>query len=143
MDFNDGFKREKNNSNKARKVAWAFLMLAILFEVCGVAMLNAVPLWLSPISVDGTLNIGNISVKITVVAKIALLFMVGISYYCMSLALRQITLGVAYSVWEIVGMIGILLISFIFFPPHLTIKEYAGIAIGFIGIICVIFGEEH
>ena len=61
----------------------------------------------------------------------------------MSLALRTIALGVAYSTWEIVGLIGILLISFFFFDPQLTTQQYIGIVCGFVGIICVILGEEH
>lgn len=131
------------NYSKKRKIAWAFLMLAILLEVCGVAMLNAIPLWLSPFSVDGIVEVGALNISSAMIAKGVLLCMIAASYYCMSLALRKIALGVAYSVWEIVGMIGILLISFLFFQPQLTIKEYAGIAIGFIGITCVIIGEEH
>lgn len=136
------FHNIKQDSNmRARKSAWIFLMLAILFEVCGVAMLNAIPLWLNPFSNDGVINIGTLDISPTMIAKVVLLCLIALSYYCMSLALRKIALGVAYCVWEIVGMISILLISFLFFPPQLTIKEYAGIVIGCIGIICVIVGE--
>lgn len=131
------------NYSQTRKGAWAFLVIAILLEVCGVAMLNAIPLWLNPISSDGMVSIGTLDISSTTIAKAVLLCMIAASYYCMSIALRKIALGVAYSVWEIVGMIGILLVSFLFFPPQLTIKEYAGIVIGFIGITFVIIGEEH
>ena len=87
-------------------------------------------------------DIASVEVAPPMIAKAVMLSMIAASYYCMSLALRKIALGVAYSVWEIVGMIGILFISFLFFPPNLTLKEYIGIAVGFVGIICVILGEE-
>ncbi len=129
---------------KASRVKeWFFLILAIVLEVSGVAMLNAIPLWLNPFCEDGFLIIMGFSVEPKYISKMVLLVMIIASYYSMSFALRKIALGVAYSVWEIVGMIGILLISFLFFPPDLTIQQYIGIAVGCIGIICVILGEEH
>lgn len=135
--------KDSVNSGQTRTLAWTFLIIAILLEVGGVAMLNAIPLWLEPFSSDGVVDIASMEVAPPMIAKAVMLSMIAASYYCMSLALRKIALGVAYSVWEIVGMIGILFISFLFFPPNLTIKEYIGIAVGFVGIICVILGEEH
>lgn len=135
--------QDSKDNSQTRRTSWAFLMCAILLEVCGVAMLQAIPLWLEPFSNEGIVSIGNIDFSSAMLAKLVLLCMIAASYYCMSLALRKIALGVAYSVWEIVGMIGILFVSFLFFSPHLTIKEYTGIIIGFIGITCVIMGEEH
>ena len=61
----------------------------------------------------------------------------------MSLTLRQIAVGVAYATWEIVGGIGVLLVSFVFFEPQLSTAQYFGIALGFGGIVCIILGEEH
>ncbi|MCI7410642.1 DMT family transporter [Helicobacter bilis] len=134
---------KETNAGQTRTLAWTFLIIAILLEVGGVAMLNAIPLWLEPFSSDGVVDIASVEVAPPMIAKAVMLSMIAASYYCMSLALRKIALGVAYSVWEIVGMIGILFISFLFSPPNLTIKEYIGIAVGFVGIICVILGEEH
>lgn len=130
------------NTTQTRKLSWMFLIIAILLEVGGVAMLSAIPLWFEAFNSKGV-AIDFIEIAPHLIAKAIMLIMIATSYYCMSLALRRIALGVAYSVWEIVGMIGILLISFLFFPPNLTLKEYVGIAVGFIGIICVILGEEH
>ncbi len=128
---------------QTRKIAWFFLIVAILLEIGGLTVLKAIPLWLEPFGSDGFVQIAMLKITPAVIAKGILLCMIALSYYCMSLALRKIALGVAYSVWEIVGMIGILFVSFFFFPPELTLKEYLGITLGFIGITCVIMGEEH
>ncbi|WP_394959046.1 DMT family transporter [uncultured Helicobacter sp.] len=106
-----------------RVFAWMFLITAIILEVAGVSMLKAID---DPI-----------------VSKIVMLVFINISYVFMALALLNIALGVAYSVWEIVGLVGILLINFIFFKPDLEMYQYIGIGIGFVGIICVILGEKH
>ena len=109
----------KKNS---RLVAWAFLLVAIVLEVCSASMLeysqNA--LW----------------------GKFAVLVLISFSYFFMSLTLRQIPLGVAYAVWEVVGLIGVLLVSFVLFDIKLNFQQYLGIALGFAGVLCVSFGEK-
>ena len=127
----------------ARRNAWIFLMFAITLEVLGVSMLEGIPAILGKYTDKDYLSIFGYDISFSIIAKINMLFMITISYYCMSLALRNIALGVAYSTWEIVGLIGVLLISFLFFEPSLTLQQYIGIAVGFVGIVCVILGEEH
>ncbi|MWV62502.1 SMR drug efflux transporter [Helicobacter saguini] len=122
--------------------AWVFLIIAILLEVSAVGLLQGIPKILESFDVY-SISLFTLSISNATLAKINLLFMIALSYYCMSLALREIALGVAYSIWEIVGLIGILFISFVFFTPNLTLQQYIGIAVGFIGVICVILGEEH
>lgn len=130
------------DSNKKRIFAWIFLIIAILLEVSAVGLLQGIPKILESRGIFG-ISFGSTMLTNALLAKINLLVMICISYYCMSLALREIALGVAYSIWEIVGLIGILLISFIFFTPNLSLKQYLGIILGFVGVICVILGEEH
>ncbi len=109
-----------------RTWAWAMLILAIALEICGLSILKALD------------NAGQ-----GALGKVALVVLMNISYFLMSLTLRQIAVGVAYATWEIVGGIGVLLVSFVFFDPHLSTAQYFGIALGFSGIICIILGEEH
>ncbi|WP_346435139.1 SMR family transporter [Helicobacter sp. 10-6591] len=111
------------NLDKSRLLAWISLLVAICFEVSGVSILKIIsnPLY----------------------AKLSMIFFVNLSYIFMALALRDIALGVAYSVWEIVGLLGVLGISFLFFTPHLSTQQYLGILIGFVGVICIVAGEEH
>lgn len=112
--------------NKSRFLAWVALILAIALEICGLSLLK----------VFETLGNG-------IIGKILLVIFMAVSYFLMSLTLREIAVGVAYATWEILGGIGVLLISFVFFSPHLSTEQYFGIAFGFIGIICIILGEKH
>ena len=106
-----------------RAFAWGFLIAAIVLEVSGVSRLKVI--------------------QDPLLSKIAMLAFLNVSSVLMALALLNIALGVAYSVWEIVGLVGILLINFVFFNPELEMYQYIGIGIGFVGIICVILGEKH
>lgn len=102
------------------------LIAAIALEICGLSILKALD------------NAGQ-----GAIGKVALVILMNLSYFLMSLTLRQIAVGVAYATWEIVGGIGVLLVSFVFFEPHLSTAQYFGIALGFSGIVCIILGEEH
>ena len=102
------------------------LMSAIALEICGLSILKALD-----------------SAGHGALGKVALIVLMNLSYFLMSLTLRQIAVGVAYATWEIVGGIGVLLVSFVFFDPHLSTAQYVGIALGFGGIVCIILGEEH
>lgn len=107
-----------------RPSAWLMLFGAIGLEICGLSLLKV-------FEGNGTLG------------KALLIVLMNLSYFLMSLTLRQIAVGVAYATWEIVGGIGVLLVSFVFFDPILSTQQYFGIVIGFAGIICIILGEEH
>lgn len=108
----------------SRLNAWIMLLAAIALEICGLSLLKV-------FNENPTL------------AKVMLIVLMNLSYFLMSLTLRQIAVGVAYATWEIVGGIGVLLVSFVFFDPVLSTQQYFGIVIGFAGIICIILGEEH
>lgn len=114
------------NARFIRAGAWAMLIAAIALEICGLSILKALD------------NAGQ-----GAIGKVALVILMNLSYFLMSLTLRQIAVGVAYATWEIVGGIGVLLVSFVFFEPHLSTAQYFGIALGFSGIVCIILGEEH
>ena len=104
--------------------AWAMLMAAISLEILGLSLLEVFK-------------------ERPIFSKIILVLLMNVSYFLMSLTLRQISVGVAYATWEIVGGIGILLVSFVFFAPNLSTSQYLGIIVGFTGIVCIILGEEH
>ncbi|MGX2971370.1 DMT family transporter [Helicobacter sp. T3_23-1059] len=108
----------------SRTNAWIMLFAAIGLEICGLSLLKVFEA--NPI-----------------LGKVILIALMNLSYFLMSLTLRQIAVGVAYATWEIIGGIGVLLVSFVFFDPVLTTEQYFGIVIGFVGIICIILGEEH
>ncbi|TQR57744.1 DMT family transporter [Campylobacter troglodytis] len=107
-----------------RLKAWLMLMAAIALEILGLSLLEVFK-------------------DRPILSKLLLILLINLSYFLMSLTLRQIAVGVAYATWEIVGGIGVLLVSLIFFAPTLSTAQYLGIIIGFTGIVCIILGEDH
>ena len=108
----------------SRPSAWIMLCLAIALEILGLSLLQVFE-------------------ERPTLSKVILLAFMNASYFLMSLALRQISVGVAYAAWEIIGGIGVLFVSFIFFDPILSTQQYFGVVLGFIGIVCIILGEKH
>lgn len=104
-------------------LAWCFLILAILSEVLGTAFLKLDKAW-------GTLG-----------ALSAMSVFIGISYVFMGLAIKKIQIGIAYAIWELLGTLCILAMSFFIFDESLSSTQIIGIILAFIGIICINFGE--
>ncbi|PZT47542.1 QacE family quaternary ammonium compound efflux SMR transporter [Helicobacter valdiviensis] len=106
--------------------AWFFLILAIVCEVFGVSVVNYA-------------QVGGSKILVYCI----LFFMIGIAYYFMSLSIRKISVGVAYAIWEIVGLSLITIIALFVFDTELKTQEYIGLALAIIGIVLVNLGEEH
>ncbi|CAM2844945.1 DMT family transporter [Helicobacter burdigaliensis] len=106
--------------------AWIFLILAIFCEVFGVSVVNYAQEGGNKIIIYGIL-----------------FAMIGIAYYFMSLSIRKISVGVAYAIWEIVGLSLITIIALFVFKAELKMQEYIGLALAIIGIVLVNLGEEH
>lgn len=111
-------------TKNSRIRSWIMLCLAIALEIAGLSLLQVFE-------------------ESPVLSKVILVCFMNASYFLMSLALRQISVGVAYAAWEIIGGIGVLFVSFIFFNPILSTQQYFGVVLGFIGIVCIIIGEKH
>lgn len=94
---------------------WLFLFIAILFEVTGTTALKA--------SGNFTVLIPSI---ITVISYC-------ISFYCLSLSLLVIPVGIAYAIWSGFGIVIITLIGYYFFNQSIDIP-------GLIGIIMILTG---
>lgn len=122
MSFNNSVNAARGES---RLFSWWMLLTAIFLEILALSVLQV------------------LQESHPILGAVILLALMNLSYFCMSLCLKQIAVGVAYATWEIVGGIGVLLISFIFFHPQLSQTQLAGIFLGFAGIICVILGEKH
>ncbi|WP_163333695.1 SMR family transporter [Enterobacter bugandensis] len=108
-----------------RVVSWAFLMLAIIAEVVGTSFMTSA-------ARDGGYA-----------GYMLMALFLAISYYFLALSIRTIGVGVAYAIWEGVGLLLLTIIGVYFFNDILTSKELMGIIIAVIGIICVTLGEEH
>ncbi|EAH7514229.1 multidrug efflux SMR transporter [Campylobacter coli] len=101
-------------------IAWFFLISAIVFEVLGTSFLKMDNL---------------------ILAYGFMAIFIAFSYFFMGKAIKKIQVGIAYAVWELLGIILILLVSFILFKESLTSTQMLGIALSIIGIILINIGE--
>jgi small multidrug resistance pump len=97
--------------------AWAYLSLAILAEVIATSALKASSgfsqLWPSIIVVTGY----------------------GIAFYCLSLALRSVPLGIAYAIWSGAGTALIALIGVVLYKQKLDAAAICGIGLIVAGVL--------
>ncbi len=101
-------------------IAWFFLIIAIVFEVLGTSFLK---------------------IENKFLAYFFMAIFIAFSYFFMAKAIQKIQIGIAYAVWELLGIILILLVSFIFFKENLTLTQILGIILSIIGIIMINIGE--
>ena len=105
---------------------WAYLGLAIIFEVCGTTFMK--------------LSEGMTKMKFS---AIMLVFYI-LSLSSLSLALKKIDVGVAYAVWSGIGIALITIVGTIFFKETLTIPKIIFIAFILVGAVGLnLFGTSH
>ncbi|MDF7673177.1 multidrug efflux SMR transporter [Acetobacteraceae bacterium ESL0709] len=97
--------------------AWLYLFSAILLEVGATTLLN--------------LSEGFRRLLPTVGA----LALYTAAFFCLSRALRDIPLGIAYAVWCGFGIVCIVAIGLVMFRQHLSLMAYCGIAFIIIGTV--------
>ncbi|GAB6264422.1 SMR family transporter [Photobacterium sp. CCB-ST2H9] len=106
-------------------IARIFLLLAITSEVAGTSTMTFIgqqhSLW----------GYGVMYLLITV------------SYYFLSLAAKKIAIGVAYAVWEGLGIALITLASLLLFDADLNPQELLGLGLAVVGIVMVTLGEQQ
>lgn len=106
------------------KKAWIFLILAIITEV-----------------------LGTTSLKLFENEKILSYVFMGIfiiiSYAFMGLAVKRISIGIAYAMWEALGIVLISLLGIFLFDEALSFYQKMGIIFSVSGIILINFGEEE
>ncbi len=96
---------------------WAYLGLAIIFEVCGTTFMK--------------LSFGMTKLKFTI---LMLVFYV-LSLSVLSLALKDIETGTAYAIWSGIGIALITTIGVLFFKESFTIQKVIFIGLIIIGAI--------
>lgn len=57
------------------------------------------------------------------------------AFYCLSLVLKSMSVGVAYAIWSGVGIVLIAIIGFFFFKQHLDFPAILGIGLIISGVI--------
>lgn len=103
---------------------WILLALAIVAEI------------------TGTLSMKWASVSDGSTGFILMLGMITLSYIFLSFAVKKIALGVAYALWEGVGILLITLFSVMIFDETLTTMKIAGLTTLVAGIVLIKSGTR-
>ena len=106
------------------KKAYIFLVFAILTEVLATSFMKA----------GGERG----SVIFGMVCMYALLVL---SYYFMALSLRRLSISVAYAVWEVLGVLCVVVIGIFYFGESLAWQEKLGITLSVCGIALINLAE--
>jgi len=100
---------------------YLFLGVAIIAEVIGTSALKAS---------DRFTRLG--PSLVTVVAYCA-------AFYCLSLTLRTIPIGVAYAIWSALGIVLISLVGWTFFKQALDLPAILGMGLIIAGVVVINF----
>lgn len=103
---------------------WILLALAILAEIIG------------------TLSMKWASISGGQAGFILMLAMITLSYILLSFAVKKIALGVAYALWEGIGILLITLCSVLWFDESLTVMKVAGLTTLVVGITLIKSGTR-
>lgn len=100
-------------------MAWIYLVIAIVGEVIATSSLKAA---------EGFTKI--VPSAIVVIGY-------GAAFYFLSLALKSMSLGVAYAIWCGIGIVLISFIGFLVYKQAMDIPAMAGIALIFTGVLII------
>ena len=76
------------------------------------------------------------AVEMIVEFYIVMYVLIAVSYYFLSIAAKKISIGVAYAVWEGLGISLITVVSIVLFDSDLNSQELLGLMLAVIGIVC-------
>ena len=102
-------------------MSYFYLALAIVCEVIGTSALKAT---------EGFTRL---------LPSVVVVLGYGVSFYCLSLALKTIPVGVAYAIWSGVGVALITLIGWLVFKQRLDAPAVFGILLIVAGVVVIRF----
>ncbi len=97
-------------------IYWIFLVLAIVAEVIG------------------TLSMKHASVSGDFTGMVVMYVMIAISYILLAIAVKKVALGVAYALWEGIGILFITTFSVMWFGESLSPMKIGGLVLLITGI---------
>ncbi|AWX87733.1 TPA: multidrug efflux SMR transporter subunit KpnE [Klebsiella quasipneumoniae subsp. quasipneumoniae] len=103
---------------------WILLALAIIAEI------------------TGTLSMKWASISGGHTGFILMLAMIALSYIFLAFAVKKIALGVAYALWEGIGILLITLFSVLLFDESLSLLKIAGLTTLVVGIVLIKSGTQ-
>ncbi|WP_338882234.1 MULTISPECIES: multidrug/spermidine efflux SMR transporter subunit MdtJ [Xenorhabdus] len=105
-------------------IYWIFLVLAIMTEVIG------------------TLSMKHASVSGDFTGMIVMYTMITTSYILLAVAIKKVALGVAYALWEGIGILFITTFSVMWFNESLSPMKMSGLVLLIAGIALIKMGEK-
>ena len=113
-------------SSRPLLLARLFLTGAILTEVAGTSSMALIPE-----SASGWIH------------YLPMWLLITLSYLLLAKAARTISIGIAFALWEGLGIALITAVSVLFLGYELSIQEWIGLALAIVGIVMVTLGETH
>ncbi|PHM45277.1 spermidine export protein MdtJ [Xenorhabdus mauleonii] len=105
-------------------IYWMFLVLAIVAEVIG------------------TLSMKQASISGDFAGMVVMYTMITTSYILLAIAVKKVALGVAYALWEGIGILFITAFSVLWFNESLSPMKIGGLALLIAGIILIKIGAK-
>ncbi|MBG6244132.1 multidrug/spermidine transporter subunit MdtJ [Candidatus Symbiopectobacterium sp. 'North America'] len=103
-------------------IYWIFLACAIAAEIIG------------------TLSMKYASLSGSSLGHMVMYGMIALSYLLLSIAIKLVAMGVAYALWEGIGIIFITLFSVMLFDESLSVLKVIGLVTLLVGILLVKWG---
>lgn len=100
-------------------LSWIYLAGAITFEIIATSALKAAEGFTKPLPT-----------AIVVVGYVT-------AFYCLSVALRTIPMGIAYAIWSGIGIVVISVIGYVVYRQRLDLPALLGIVLIIAGIIVI------
>ncbi|WP_421284349.1 DMT family transporter [Aeromonas veronii] len=69
--------------------------------------------------------------------------LIAFSYWLLAKAAKTISIGIAFALWEGLGITLITIVSVMFLGYDVTVQELIGLALAIVGIVMVTMGETH
>jgi len=69
--------------------------------------------------------------------------LIGFSYWLLAKAAKTISIGIAFALWEGLGITLITVVSVMFLGYDVSAQELIGLALAIVGIVMVTMGETH
>lgn len=98
-------------------MSWLYLSIAIFAEIIATSALK---------SAEGFTRLWPTLITLTGYA---------IAFYCLSISLKDIPVGIAYAVWSGTGIVAISIIGLIFFKQQLDLAAFIGIGLIIAGVV--------
>ena len=104
--------------------SWGYLVLAIVTEVISTSFVK-IAVTVSP-----------------VIGYSVMAIFISLSYFFLSNAIKVIPLGVAYIMWEGLGLLLLSIVSWLFLDEHFSPEKIAAIGVLLTGITLINIGEQ-